>query len=101
MAELSDTDKQILLGKDYKAKMLERDTATGVTDATRDAKSKADMLSNIMVTALGVGAVALLIFGTNFYSVSGPYNSTLSIGSAMVAIASIAIAAYARSKRAS
>lgn len=95
MAELSDSDKQILLGKDYKAKLLESDRVSGVTDATRAAESKTARLANIRATALGVAAVALLIFGTNFYSVSGPYNSTLSIGSAVVAIASLAIAAYA------
>ncbi len=95
MADLSDTDKQALLGKDYKAKMLERDTASGVTDASRAAKGKADMLGNIMFTAVGVAIVALLIFTTNFYAVSGPYNATLAMGSAIVALASLAIAAYA------
>lgn len=95
MADLSDADKRALLGKDYKAERVERDIASGVTDATRSAKSKADMLSNVMLTALGFAVVALLIFCTNFYSVSGPYNSTLAIGSAIVAIASLAVAAYA------
>ncbi len=95
MADLSDADKQVLLGKDYKAKLLERDTAAGVTDASRSAKSKADLLSNTMMTSLAVAILALIIFATNFYSVSGPYNSTLSTGSIIVALVSLGIAAYA------
>jgi hypothetical protein len=75
--------------------MMQRDAAAGVTDATRAAKKKADSLSNIMLTALGFAVVALLIFGTNFYSVSGPYNATLAMGSGIVAIASLAVSAFA------
>ncbi len=94
MADLSDADWQKLLGKDYKAKILERDAAAGVTDASRAAKSKADMLANFVMTGLSIGVVASVIFATNYYAVSGPYNATLAMGSGIVALASFAIAAY-------
>lgn len=100
MAELSDHDKQNLLGKDYKAKLQEHDAATGVTDATRLAASKAAKLDTVLMTALGVGTVALLIFGTNYFSISTPYNSTLAIGSALVAAASLGVAYFAKQSKA-
>ena len=95
MADLSDIDKQKLLGSDYKAQLMARDAASGVTDVTRSAKAKADQMSNIMMTAAGLGAVAALIFVTNLYSVSAPYNSTLAIGSALFAVACFGIAGVA------
>lgn len=95
MADLSDADWKALLGNDYKTRLAERDAAAGITDATRAAKKKAEMLSNVMLTALGFAIVAGLIFSTNFYSVSGPYNATLAMGSAIVAIASLAVSAFA------
>lgn len=95
MADLSDADWKALLGNDYKTKIAERDAAAGITDATRAAKAKADMLSNVMLTGLGFAVVALLIFSTNFYSVSGPYNATLAMVSGIVAIASLAVSAFA------
>lgn len=94
MADLSDADKQKLLGSDYKAKLLERDIASGVTDASRNAKAKADQMDAILMTSLGLGVVAAIIFFTNFYSVSAPYNAALSSGSALAAIAFLAVAAY-------
>jgi hypothetical protein len=100
MAELSDHDKENLLGKDYKAKLREQDVATGATDATRLAASKAAKLDNVLMTALGVGAIALLIFATNYFSMSTPYNSTLAIGSALVALASIGVAYFAKQSKA-
>lgn len=95
MGDLADSDWKVLLGADYKAKMVARDRAAGVTDATRAAKSKADMLANMMLTALGFAVVALVIFGTNFYSVSAPFSSSLATVSGIVALVSLAVAAYA------
>ncbi len=100
MAELSDHDKQNLLGKDYKAKLREQDVASGATDATRLAAARSAKLDTVVMTALGVGTVALLIFGTNYFSISTPYNSTLAIGSAVVAVASIGVAYFAKQSKA-
>lgn len=100
MAELSDHDKLNLLGKDYKAKLLAQDAATGATDATRLAEERASKMATVAVTGMGVGTVALLIFGTNYFSISTPYNSTLAIGSALVAAASLGVAYFARQSKA-
>ena len=95
MADLSDADWKVLLGNDHKIKMMERDAAAGVTDESRAAKSKADLLSNTMWTSLAVALLGLIIFVTNYYSVSGPFNSQLSTLSIIVTLASFAIAAFA------
>lgn len=94
MADLSDADWQVLLGKDYKTKMQERDAAAGITDASRAAKSKADLYSNLALTAGSIGFVAAVIFATNYYAVSGPYNATLAMGAGIVALVSFAGAAF-------
>ena len=95
MADLSDADWKTLLGDDYKTKMMERDAAAGVTDESRAATSKANLLSNTMWTSLAVAFLGLIIFVTNYYSVSGPFSSTLSTFSLIVTLVSLAIAAYA------
>ncbi len=95
MADLSDADWTALIEDDYKIKMMERDAAAGVTDESRAAKSKAVLLSNTMWTSLAVAFLGLIIFVTNYYSVSGPYNSTLSTFSLTVTLVSLAIAAFA------
>lgn len=94
MADLSDSDKKILLGSGYKADQAARDAKSGITDATRLAKRKSEIANDLMFGAVGVGVIALIIFVTNFYSVAIPYNANLAIGSAVVVLGSIAVAVW-------
>jgi hypothetical protein len=94
MAELSDADKKILLGEDWKENQANQDASRGITDTTRSAAEKDKMASNIVTVASGFGIVALIIGIANYFSRGTPYNPALVIGCTIVVLASAATAAW-------
>jgi hypothetical protein len=99
MAELSDSDKRILLGANYKKEEARRDAERGITDQTRLVQSRKEMSANIIGIALGVGVVAFLIGIANYYSRGTNYSSTLVIGCVVVVMASVATVAWFMQQR--
>ena len=94
MADLSDADKKILLGADYKRMDAQRDASRGISDETRLAKSRDDMAADLISVAIGFGIVAFIIGFANYHSAGTPYNASLVIGCAVVVIASAAAVAW-------
>lgn len=102
MADLSDADKKILLGAEYKQEGARRDAERGITDATRSAKAKEATISNVIMAASGAAFLSFLIGIANFYSRGTPYNATLVTVCAVVFLVSVAaIVWFKRSQKAS
>lgn len=100
MAELSDSDKKILLGATHREDLATRNAAKGITDASRTAEARERMATDIISGAIGVGAVALVIGWANYYSIGTNYSRGLVIGCAIVVAASALLATwFLRSRR--
>ncbi len=100
MADLSDADKRILLGADYKRAEARRDAELGTTDQTRLAQSQKNKAEALVTGAIGIGIVAFVIGFANYFSRGTPYNSKLVIGCIVVVLASAAVVVFMRSRKA-
>ena len=100
MAALSDEDKKILLGADFKETEARQDVERGITDESRLAKTREDRAANLVAGAIGVGSVAFIIGLANYFSHGTPYSPVLVTGCIVVVLASAAtVAWFTRSRK--
>ena len=98
MAELSEADKRILLGANYRE--VEKQEALK-SDKTRSAEAASEKLSKLRQYRNTAGVIALLgglVFATNYLQLSGPFQPNMSIAAAVGMIAGAAIAIFAAVK---
>lgn len=100
MADLSDADKKILLGANYKQDAAARDAERGVTEESRRAKKLEALATDMIMGGIGVGLIALIIAVTNYNSIGTPYSPTLVTVCMLVVAASAAtVIWFIRSRR--
>lgn len=99
MADLSDADKKILLGENYKEIAKQAQIASGVTDRMKAAQESADKMDGLAKAAIFFAVVAVLILGANYFATSFPYNQTLQLMAAGTLAASVVINFLANGKK--
>lgn len=77
MADLSDADKKILFGDNYKELAMQTQIASGVTDRMKAAQESAAKMDGLAKAAIFFAVVATLILGANYFATSFPYSQTL------------------------
>jgi hypothetical protein len=87
MADLSDADKKILLGENYKEIAKQAQIASGVTDRMKAAQESAAKMDGLAKAAIFFAVIAVLILGGNYFATSFPYSQTLQ----MIATATLAL----------
>jgi hypothetical protein len=87
MADLSDADKKILLGENYKEIAKQAQIASGVTDRMKAAQESAAKMDGLAKAAIFFAVIAVLILGGNYFGTSFPYSQTLQ----MIATATLAL----------
>lgn len=95
MAELSDSDKMILLGKDYKEIERQAQISRGLSESQEIAEARRGKYSTYRTTAAVSAGLAALVFVTNFRQASGPYQPNLGIVAGIAVLLGVAIALYA------
>ncbi len=99
MASLSDSDKRILLGENYREIERQEQAASGISDKTRDATATVAKIEGFAMTAVFFTVVSAIIFVTNYYAVSGPYQPTLATMSAVAFVVALVAAVLTFAKR--
>lgn len=99
MAELSDSDKRILLGENYKAEAEARRASSGVTDAMYASRERDAKYAAIYNASIYIGIVAAVIFGANYFATAFPYSTNLAIFSAVAFLIALAAGFWARNRR--
>ncbi len=98
MADLSDTDKKILLGENYleieKQAALRRNLSQGQEEAEELQKK----MLNYRTTAGIIFLLAAVVFITNYLQLSGPYQPYMSIAAAGGTIIGAICAVWAHTK---
>ena len=94
MAELSDHDKKILLGPNYKALEEQARRDSGLTDKQHLAESKRGKTTGYRMTGAIFAGLAAIIFVSNHMQASGPYQPNLAWAAAIVGVLSAAVAVY-------
>jgi len=95
MAQLSEADKKILLGENYRAAEQageQANTKTFLQQLTEALRANCEQLRS---SALAIAGIAAIIAVTNYLQVSGPYQGTLEIAAVTVVAAGVACASFA------
>ncbi|MDB5570090.1 MAG: hypothetical protein JWN93_1273 [Hyphomicrobiales bacterium] len=99
MASLSDSDKRILLGENYREIERQEQAASGISDHTRDATASMAKVEGLAMTCVFFAVVAAIIFSTNWFAVSGPYQPTLAMIAGVTFVVAVVAAVAAFTKR--
>ena len=99
MAELSDSDKRILLGENYKAEAEARRASSGVSEAMYASRERDAKFAAIYNASIYIAIVAVVIFGANYFATAFPYSSSLAIFAAVALVIAVAAGFWARNKR--
>ena len=90
MAALPESDRKKILGDDYRA-LDERNEAVGLRKNAEEVRAERISKSETsQITAGGIAVVGVILFVTNFYSVSGPSLKLISAFSAMLTVVGVA-----------
>ena len=98
MADLSEADKKIMFGENYKELELQAQLASGITDRMKRAQESAGKVDGLAKAAMFFGVVAILIMLANYFATSFPYNQNLQIMAAGTLVLSIIVNLFASSK---
>lgn len=98
MANLSDTDKKILFGENYKEHEKQAQIASGITDRMKSAQESAAKVDGLAKAAMFFGVVAILIMLANYFATSFPYNQNLQLLAAGTLVLSVVVNLLASSK---
>lgn len=96
MAELSDFDKRVLFGENFKeverlAELADKKTAQQrLTEASR---GKYEQVRNYALVIVGIAAIIVV---TNYLQVSGPYQSFLGTATAIIVVVGVICASFAQ-----
>ncbi|MDF2118821.1 hypothetical protein PY365_24955 [Roseiarcaceae bacterium H3SJ34-1] len=96
MAQLSDADKKLLLGENYKEAEKAADLANTKTAQQRVAETLRANCERVRSSALVLSGIAAIIAVTNYMQVSGPYQRPLGIAATSVVLAGIVCASFAQ-----
>jgi hypothetical protein len=96
MAELSDFDKKVLFGDDYKEVERLAELANNKTAQQRLAESLRGSYEQVRNYALVIAGIATIIVVTNYLQVSGPYQSFLGIATAITVAGGVICASFAQ-----
>ena len=88
MANLSDADKKILFGENYKELEKQAQIAAGVTDSAIAAQESAAKMDGLAKAAIFFAVLAILIMFANYFATSFPYSQTLRIMAASTLVVS-------------
>lgn len=89
MAQLSEADKKLLLGDDYRAAEQAHEQANTKTSLQRFAESLRASCEQMRSSGLVIAGIAAIIAVTNYLQVSGPYQRTLEMAAVTVVAAGI------------
>ena len=98
MAELSDADKRVLLGENYKEIERAAAEASGMNATQEAIEEKRKKIDNVRTSAGVIGLLGTLVFVTNYLQMSGPYQPYMSIAAAIGAVGGIVCAVMAHMK---
>jgi hypothetical protein len=96
MAELSDFDKKVLFGENYKEVERLAELANNKTAQQRLAESLRGHYEQVRNYALVIAGIATIIVVTNYLQISGPYQSVLGIGTAIAVVGGVICASFAQ-----
>jgi hypothetical protein len=99
MANLSDADKKILFGENYKELEKQAQIAAGVTDSALAAQESAAKMDGLAKAAIFFAVLAILIMFANYFATSFPYSQTLQIMAASTLAASVVVNFLANGKK--
>lgn len=99
MAELSDSDKRILLGENYKEEAEAQRALSGVTDAMYASRERDSKFAAIYNASIYIGIVAAVIFGANYFASAFPYSPSLAWFAAIAVVVAVVAGLWAKSKR--
>lgn len=99
MADLSDADKKILFGENYKEVAKQAQIASGVTDRMKTAQESAGKMDGLAKAALFFAVIAVLIMFANYFATSFPYSQTLQLMAAGTLALSVAVNFLANGKK--
>jgi len=95
MAQLSEADKKLLLGANYREKERLAETSDHKSAQQRITESLRGNCEQIRNYGLMIAGIAAIIVVTNYLQVSGPYERYLGIGMAAVVVVGIICASLA------
>jgi hypothetical protein len=98
MADLSDTDKKIMFGENYKELELQAQIASGITDRMKSAQESAAKMDGMAKAAMFFGVVSILIMLANYFATSFPYNQNLQLLAAGTLVLSVVVNLFASNK---
>lgn len=98
-ADLSDADKRILFGENYKELAKQAQLASGITDRMKAAQESADKMDGLAKAAIFFAVVAILILGANYFATTFPYSQTLQAIAAATLAVSVVINFLANGKK--
>jgi hypothetical protein len=99
MADLSDADKKILFGENFKEHEKQAQIASGVTDQMKAAQERAAKMDGLAKAAIFFAVVAIMIMFANYFATSFPYSQTLQIMAASTLAASVVVNFLANGKK--
>jgi hypothetical protein len=99
MADLSDADKKILFGENFKELEKQAQIANGVTDQMKAAQERAAKMDGLAKAAIFFAVVAIMIMFANYFATSFPYSQTLQIMAASTLAASVVVNFLANGKK--
>jgi hypothetical protein len=95
MAQLSEADKKLLLGENYRAAEQADEQANARTFPQRLTETLRANCEQVRSSALVIAGIAAIIAITNYLQVSGPYQRTLEMAAVTVVAAGIVFASFA------
>ncbi len=98
MAELSDADKKILLGENYREIEKQAALNRNLTQGQEEAEELQKKMLNYRTTSGIIFLLASVVFITNYLQLSGPYQPYMSMAAAAGAILSALCGIWAHTK---
>ena len=96
MAELSESDKKILYGDNYKEAERLAELANTKTAQQRVTESLRGNYEQVRNYGLIIAGIAAIIVVTNYFQISGPYQSVLGIATAIAVVGGVVCASFAQ-----